>query len=387
MDDENTFLNSLDLDLTPWDKFVKNAKAFNALDWYKKNQLQQDPFGGIGTGYGTWGKGLYANSENGEPESSTTPNNKQTTSNDVKSTSPTVVKSSRKGSNTEYKNPVYGSSKIAALVRPALSALAAGLGYKNLKKIRDAKLNYDYRTPEVRGKVAPVMPIRSYWTPEQKAIFETALAKQKGAKYSDAATNVISDQMHLNKRLDALNEQSKIGADFLNKERERYSDAVADNAREAVEAANKHAELAASNYNKEGKEKADINADYESGRAKLTTEVINKVGEKLNSMGEYAYASKFKEQEIGKQNLLDKINHLQDYINDHPEDTNASTTLKALMDDLTGGRYGKHVGMKVPSYLDLDAGWSGVHAKAPNKRTVVTRKYGGKLIAKQRRTK
>jgi hypothetical protein len=177
--------------------------------------------------------------------------------------------------------------------------------------------------------------------------------------------------MSLNQRLQGLNEQSKFASDFLQRERERYSKELRENAKATVDAINKTSGVAYDALkhkydleNKEGKEKSLLNAEYQSGKGKWITEGLNELRAKLAARGEYDYAADLKAEQIGKQNLIDKINLTKQQLELDPTNTDARDEYNRLTADFYAGNYGAHVGdYALPTSRQLDARWAGTRYK------------------------
>jgi len=275
-----------------------------------------------------------------------------------------------------------GASRAAGLIPAALTALNVGLGYKNINKIKD-DIDVDFKSPIYRGAQKGVRPIQSI-APEIMAYM-----KQQGAfnpqKTSDAAANIISQQMGYNQQLDSLNKASTIIAEFRNKELDRHDEAIAENAVAAGAARDKTAKAAADNYNKRRAKEEEIEAKYNRRKGKYTADVLNKVHKNLENRSEYNQRRRYEIERGAKDNILEQIDILNDNIA-----TTTDPTLKGeyeqqrnkLTQDLRTGNLNPYYtnANTPPTFGELLGSWAGTnHLK--QKRTIM--RLGGKLIPRR----
>ena len=245
-----------------------------------------------------------------------------------------------------------GPIRGAGLIVPALRGLGYGLGYKNLKKTYNAAKDYKIRTPIMEAEIAPVMPIRGLGRTDVDAA-EQAMAPTS-PKYSDMTANIIADQMNNQNKMGMANNYAKFASDFLQKERERYSTQIRENAKATIKAMNTNMKAATDNANQYDKEMADLKARYLTGKGIQTNKMLSDIAKKIVEKGQYDYESRLKEQQMGRKILNDKIAAAQDAIDRGIDVAGNEHVLKGLYNDLATGNYRKHIGeYGLPSWFDV----------------------------------
>ena len=247
-----------------------------------------------------------------------------------------------------------GPLRAAGAVVPALRGLGYGLGYKNLKKTYNAAKDYKIRTPIMEAEIAPVMPIRGLGRADVDAA-EQAMAPTS-PKYSDMTANIIADQMNNQNKMGMANNYAKFASDFLQKERERYSTQVRENAKATIRAMNTNMKAATDNANKYDKEMADLKARYLTGKGLQTSQMLGDIAKKITERGQFAYDKQFREQEMGRRILNDKIAMAQDAIERGIDVPTNQNLLDGYYSDLAADNYTKYLGnYTMPSWNDIAA--------------------------------
>jgi len=286
-----------------------------------------------------------------------------------------------------FRGAELGPSRAAGLLPIALSGLSAGLGYKNLRKARDAAKDYEYVAPRLNRGIAAVRPVRSI-APEIVSSFMNKMA-HRSFKSSDPTANVINNQMSQNQNLQAINELANTAADYQRKEFDRYDQQRIKNVIRDQQVANEESKIAAELKNRKSLADANVDSRYWSGKGKWTNNVINKSREALANASEFNQKALGENNAMAKENLIESTNVLQDALeNDMITDSEKETmkgTLTSMIKNLTEGNYTPYQSKrKIPGFWDMLGSYAGVNHVRPTKPIPEWLKNGGKLLPKKR---